>query len=59
MKEDLIAVGDAIVAKISGTAKEDDDTGKNDSDSDNDNQKSKRKVKFGGVGDMLAKRRRS
>ena len=59
MKEDLIAVGDAIVAKISGTSNEEENTGKNDSDSENENQRSKRKVKFGGVGDMLAKRRRS
>ena len=59
MKEDLIAVGDAIVAKISGTSNDDDETKQAEPDEENDTQKSKRKVKFSGVGDMLAKRRRS
>ena len=59
MKEDLIAVGDAIVAKISGTSNENQDEKENEAEDENENQKSKRKVKFGGVGDMLAKRRRS
>ena len=64
MKEDLIAVGDAIVAKISGVSLEDDDVNnaenkKGDEQESSEPKPSKRKVKFGGVGDMLAKRRRA
>ena len=59
MKEDLIAVGDAIVAKISGTTKTDEDASQNEDENDETNKNSKRKVAFSGVGDMLAKRRRS
>ena len=59
MKEDLIAVGDAIVAKISGVSTENDNSNTNETEDENDDKKSKRKVQFGGVGEMLDKRRRS
>ena len=59
MKEDLIAVGDAIIAKISGVSNDNEDIKQNENEDENENQKSKRKVNFGGVGEMLAKRRRS
>ena len=59
MKEDLIAVGDAIIARISGVSNDNEDIKQNENEDENENQKSKRKVNFGGFGEMLAKRRRS
>ena len=61
MKDDLIAVGDAIVAKISGVSIDDDEekSNRDDDQESSDGKPTKRKVKFGGVGEMLAKRRRA
>ena len=60
MQEDLVAVGDAIVAKLSAS-REDNNPDKDDSAEDNEkqNSSSKRVAFAGGVGTFLSKRRRS